>query len=471
MRSQLTDANISNINGGNWVAKYSYHDNGDMAYRTIQSNTGTFSYDGHQMTAATGDENFSLDYDENGNMIENAFSKSLKYSWDNKLRCAKSSNNYVFLALRYDPAGNRIYKETTNGTTKCKHIVDIVGDLPVILLEIDDSNDVIKKTYIYANSQILAQHDGNYAAPRYFYLHDRLGSVREVISTTGSVSAYLTYNPFGGTLESSGILQMRKFPFCFAGQYYDTQISQYYLRARQYDPYIGRFTSRDPVFGKFQEPMTLHAYLYCINDPVNRWDPRGLLYTPYGEGPYNLAQTQDVLDFAIMWDKAGLLGAITGHGLFVDYRPEYQGRAMFDYKDFGFSFTIGSYDRSLEASEFGNYCAGYALYYDYGMAGLGAAYTGGQVYGDRWYGFPGSGGVGFDDWGSIFWITKGALDANRRAQEWYENPSLNPLLVPGSLINDNPAQRFLDLRWEEKHLARDAQLAWALWLTDEWLGG
>jgi hypothetical protein len=30
MRSQLTDANISSINGGNWVANYSYYKNGDM---------------------------------------------------------------------------------------------------------------------------------------------------------------------------------------------------------------------------------------------------------------------------------------------------------------------------------------------------------------------------------------------------------------------------------------------------------
>jgi len=63
-----------------------------MAYRIIQSNTGTFYYDGHQMTSATGDENFMLNYDENGNMIENASAKSLKYNWDNKLCCAKSGN-------------------------------------------------------------------------------------------------------------------------------------------------------------------------------------------------------------------------------------------------------------------------------------------------------------------------------------------------------------------------------------------
>ncbi|MFZ0034320.1 MAG: RHS repeat-associated core domain-containing protein, partial [Sedimentisphaerales bacterium] len=208
-------------------------------------------------------------YDENGNMIEDASAKSLKYNWDNKLRYAKSGSS-VLLALKYDPSGNRIYKETNNGAVKRKYIVDIVGDLPVILMEINPTNSSIVKTYIYANGEILAQHNGGY---RYFFLHDRLGSVRQVISTTGSNIAYLTYNPFGGTLEIFAPSTVA--PFRFAGQYYDTEISQYYLRARQYDPYISRFTSRDPADGKFEEPLTLHKYLYCTNDPINFVDPQG----------------------------------------------------------------------------------------------------------------------------------------------------------------------------------------------------
>ncbi len=36
MLSQLTDANISDINSANWVAQYNYKKNGDMYSRTIQ---------------------------------------------------------------------------------------------------------------------------------------------------------------------------------------------------------------------------------------------------------------------------------------------------------------------------------------------------------------------------------------------------------------------------------------------------
>lgn len=83
-----------------------------------------------------------------------------------------------------------------------------------------------------------------------------------------------TYEPFGELLESGGTLTN---PFMFTGQYYDSEIGQYYLRARMYDPIVMRFTARDPVAGKFKEPLTLHQYLYCFNDPINRTDPTGEL--------------------------------------------------------------------------------------------------------------------------------------------------------------------------------------------------
>jgi len=59
--------------------------------------------------------------------------------------------------------GNRIQKDSTaNGNRK--YIVDITGGLPVILCEFDPCetyNRSLKKAYIYANGQILAQYDCN----------------------------------------------------------------------------------------------------------------------------------------------------------------------------------------------------------------------------------------------------------------------------------------------------------------------
>jgi len=219
-------------------------------------------------------ESFTLNWDESGqlkNIPYTGTTTALVYNWDGKLRKAAIDGNSI--ELKYDPAGNRIYTDSSvNGERK--YIVDIIGDLPVILMELDPNNGMnIEKTYIYANGQILAQHDGDYTDSRYFYLHDRLGSVRQIINTSGNVVQLYTYYPFGEVAESDGTFAN---PWRFTGQWYDDEIDQYYLRARMYDPHIYRFTARDPVDGKFKQPITLHKYLYCGNNAINAIDPWGL---------------------------------------------------------------------------------------------------------------------------------------------------------------------------------------------------
>ena len=56
---------------------------------------------------------------------------------------------------------------------------------------------------------------------------------------------------------------------------WDPITGMYNCNARWYDPVLARFTGRDPVLGGFKEPLTLHAYLYCLNDPINGIDPTG----------------------------------------------------------------------------------------------------------------------------------------------------------------------------------------------------
>ena len=135
------------------------------------------------------------------------------------------------------------------------------------------------KSYIYENSRIIAQRNGGQTAAKYFYVNDRLGSVRQLIDMSGNVERNYTYSPFGQVLEQGGSFDN---PFMFTGQWFDDEISQYYLRARMYDPALMRFTSRDPVRGKFKNPLTLHVYLYCRNDPINAIDPDGRLALLFG---------------------------------------------------------------------------------------------------------------------------------------------------------------------------------------------
>ena len=226
----------------------------------------------------------SLSWNLNGN-LDNSVTASFTYDWDNKLRFAQSGSNTI--EIRYDVRGNRIYKSVDDGenVTERKYIVDIVGRLPVILCEIDPQNGgSLTNKYYYANSQILAQDAVYYTDPndpntigfdRYYYLQNRLGSIRQVIDSSAATVATYTYNPYGEDFTGECNETIYN-PFKFTGQWYDSKTGQYCLRARQYEPQLMRFTGSDPVKGKLSRPLSLHKHLYTNNDPVNRVDPRGL---------------------------------------------------------------------------------------------------------------------------------------------------------------------------------------------------
>jgi len=46
---------------------------------------------------------------------------------------------------------------------------------------------------------------------------------------------------------------------------------------RWYDPTVGRFLQMDPWLGSIYAPLTLNAYGYCVNDPIQWVDPSGYI--------------------------------------------------------------------------------------------------------------------------------------------------------------------------------------------------
>jgi RHS repeat-associated protein len=181
--------------------------------------------------------------------------------------------------------GNRVYKASYDGsrTTVQKFIVDIAGTLSTIVAEYSADPNSFTNSYVYADGQVLVQYahsgDPNVPDDKYYYVHDRLGSVRMVvdansIAQTVTARNIYTYSPFGNPYAGT-VSETVYNPFQFTGQWFDAEINQYYLRARQYDPTTMRFMTRDPVKGKYKEPLTLHRYLYCVNEPVGNIDPSG----------------------------------------------------------------------------------------------------------------------------------------------------------------------------------------------------
>ncbi|WP_438031826.1 RHS repeat domain-containing protein [Sorangium sp. So ce204] len=104
----------------------------------------------------------------------------------------------------------------------------------------------------------------------YRLLTDALGSVRLVIdAATGTVAQRMDYDEFGRVVldTSPGFT-----PFGFAGGLYDPDTGLVRFGARDYDPEVGRWTSKDPLL--FDGGDT-NLYAYALGDPVNRTDPTG----------------------------------------------------------------------------------------------------------------------------------------------------------------------------------------------------
>jgi len=127
-----------------------------------------------------------------------------------------------------------------------------------------DDSGIILGVYTYGNDLVKMRRDSTDS----YYLYDGLGSVRQVTNSSKDVTDSYIYEAFGALVASTGSTEnTRK----FTGEDYDATSSLLYLRARYYDPDVGRFISRDPigVIGG------INLYGYCGNNPVNWVDPDG----------------------------------------------------------------------------------------------------------------------------------------------------------------------------------------------------
>jgi RHS repeat-associated protein len=73
--------------------------------------------------------------------------------------------------------------------------------------------------------------------------------------------------------------------FRFAGEMVDGELEEstsetglYYLRARYYDPEIGRFITKDPLPGRLTQPQSFNGYVYAANRPTVFTDPSGMIW-------------------------------------------------------------------------------------------------------------------------------------------------------------------------------------------------
>ncbi|WP_315069719.1 RHS repeat-associated core domain-containing protein [uncultured Clostridium sp.] len=249
----------------------------------------------------------SFTYDKVGNRLTKTTNDiTEKYVYNVKNQLKELHNNSVINHFTYDKQGNTIKEETTTGNnifeyntlnqqvkavTKEGNTLVSRYDTEGLRAEIEENEKLTK--FIFHKENILVEADKDFnvisrftrgyevvAADiaeanegsefnlnRYYYTTDEQGSTVFITDKDHQVKNEYYYDAFGNVLEAQEEVHNR---ITYTGQQYDSITQQYYLRARFYNPVIGRFTQEDVYRGD-----GLNLYAYCGNNPVGYYDPSG----------------------------------------------------------------------------------------------------------------------------------------------------------------------------------------------------
>lgn len=269
-----------------------------------------YSYDkGNRLTKATNlsGQTFSYGYDSDGNMTSGAFAGSLSYNADNEISSSGHS---------YDGAGN-MTADNRNGTLSYNDAEQLVsaseadsngtenfsyagtgmsqllsdGTATAITYGLDGQDgqpwvqsytNGISPTPIYVlrdqqGTPLGMEHNGNV----YFFVTDNLGSVVDLVDTSGTISATYNWDPYGHLISQSGgeenynlirytgLADMAFSPSTGLPGSDDTHLGDRWL-----DPRLGAFTQPDPQT-ILDDPFDANSYAYAADDPANYIDPTG----------------------------------------------------------------------------------------------------------------------------------------------------------------------------------------------------
>lgn len=254
------------MENGAQVASYNYDVNSNRLARITSSGTDTGSYDDEDRVVSYG--GYTFGYTANGEIASKTGpggATSYQYdSFGNLVGVTLPNGHAIEYVL--DGRQRRVAKRVDGAITQKFLYSD--GLRPIAQLAPDDT---VVYQFLYAErSNVPSLIIG--ASSTYRVIANHLGSPRGIIDVaTGASLQYLDYDEFGNvTTDTNPGFQ----PYGFAGGLYDPDTHLVHFGARDYDPALGRFLTRDPLgFGGGQT----NVYDYSANDPINLIDPTGMM--------------------------------------------------------------------------------------------------------------------------------------------------------------------------------------------------
>jgi len=263
VQGRLTDV----TRDGTAIEHYGYDLNGNRTTATVNGVTVNPTYDDQDRLLTYGGTTFA--YTANGELRTKTDSTgTTTYTYD-------AMGSLIAVSL---PDG-RLVEYVTDG--KWRRIGKMVNgvltkqwiyrDQLKPVAELDGSGNLVCE-FIYgtkANVPDLVVRGG----ATYRIVSDQLGSPLMAINAANSrdVPFAATYAAFGERTLAAGIGDWT--PFGFAGGHFDSDTKLTRFGARDFDPILGRWVSKDPILFKGNQG---NIYMYTGNDPVNQSDPQGL---------------------------------------------------------------------------------------------------------------------------------------------------------------------------------------------------
>lgn len=264
---------------------YGYDNSGNRQSLTNNLHDFTYSYEpgSNKLSQITVAPNGTIDiaYDSNGSITQEDYSQfgqnslTVDYAYDYDNQISQVTYNYPARAenldapepnianFAYDFSGNRIMKQAAGQATY------YLNSGTNVLCEIG-SDGSVTDDLIYGNG--LVARINNDDEIKYFH-PDALGSTALITDSSGAVVQKYDYEAFGNLDYAFGNDANK---YLFTGQEYDPETNLYYYGARYYNPFSGRFLTKDTARRDLANPQSLNLYVYCLNNPLRWVDPAGL---------------------------------------------------------------------------------------------------------------------------------------------------------------------------------------------------